>query len=259
MNKVHRVSLRERLTAQQDGESAVIAYLTLGDPVDNFLDCAQSILDAGALTLELGVPLDTPREGPVLLASHARARAGGTDEVAALALLAKVHAANPKVPLIAVNHWHALGSGDTLEAFVESAATAGATAVLIVGLPLGQVVPFRRACDKADVESVLSCFPDTPRRMRALIYRQTTGCIYVARSRGDSGGTGVNDVDQLCRDMREETELPIIVGFGIDDSAGVVRNCDSGAKAAVIGSALVERMARSPAEGARFVNQLLFG
>lgn len=259
MTTVQRVSLRERLAGQPVGESALIAYLTLGDPADDFVDCAQSILDAGALTLELGIPLDAPWEGAVLLASHARARAGGTDEQAALKLLARVHAANPDVPLIAVNQWPALGDSDALATFVARAADAGASAVLVVGLPLGQLAPFRTACDESDVESVLSCFPDTPKRMRAMIYRQTTGCIYIARSRGESGGEGVVSVDDLCRTMRAETDIPLIVGFGIETAAAVRRVCDAGARAAVVGSALVKCVAESPATASRFVSEMLLG
>lgn len=259
MTVVRRASLRERLASQADGANALIAYLTLGDPVDDFAECAQSILDAGAITLELGVPLESPKEGEVLLASHARAQAGGIDEAEALALLSKVHEANPEFPLIAVNHWPALGSNGALASFVARAAVAGASAVLIVGLPFGQLVIFRSACDEAGVESVLSCFPDTPDRMRALIYRQCTGCVYIARSRGESGGAGTVSVEDLCRKMRSETDVPLIVGFGIDDALAVARVCAAGARAAVVGSALVARIAQDPESGSRFAAELLAG
>jgi tryptophan synthase alpha chain len=254
-----RVSLRQHLAGQVDGANALIAYLTLGDPVEDFLSCSQSILDSGAVTLELGIPLDSPKEGDVLLASHSRARMRGIGESEALALLSRVHEANPRVPLIAVNHWPALGCSDALTVFVGRAAAAGASAVLIVGLPFGQLGPFRVACDDANVESVLSCFSDTPKRLRAMIYRQCTGCVYIARSRGESGGDGAVSVDDLCREMRAETDIPLIVGFGIDDAAAVERVCRAGAKAAVVGSALVNRIAQDPASGAKFISALLTG
>jgi tryptophan synthase alpha chain len=253
------VSLRERLASQVDGANALIAYLTLGDPVDNFEGCAQSILEAGAITLELGIPLASPREGEVLLASHARALAGGIDESGALALLAKIHDQNPEVPLIAVSHWPALGSNEALVSFVSRSAVAGASAVLIVGLPFGQLVTFRTACDEAGVETVLSCFPDTPGRMRKLIYRQCTGCVYIARSRGESGGQDAVSVEDLCREMRSETEVPLIVGFGIENALAVARVCEAGARAAVVGSALVDRIAGDPHSGSKFTAELLAG
>jgi len=250
-------SLRECLLGKPDVASAVIAYLTLGDPANDFTDCAQTIIDAGALTLELGVPLDAPREGEILLASHRRARAGGTDEDKALALLSTVHRANPSVPLIAVNQWQALGDSNSLGSFVTRASSAGASAVLIVGLPFGQLGCFRSACDDVNIESVLSCFPDTPGRMRSMIYRHCTGCIYVARSRGTSGGEAAVSVDDLCREIRSETDVPLIVGFGITDAAAVSRVCAAGAHAAVVGSAVVERVAEDRTTGARFMAGLL--
>ena len=259
MTVAGRASLREHLVNRADGGKSLIAYLTIGDPVDDFIHCAQSILSAGATTLELGMPLESPAEGEVLLASHARARAGGIDEAQALALFAGVHEENPEIPLIAVNHWPALGNSGALASFVAQAAVAGASAVLIVGLPFGQLVPFRSACDAAGVESVLSCFPDTPSRMRALIYRQCTGCVYIARSRGASGGEGAVSVDELCQKMRSETDVPLIVGFGIEDNAAVTRVCRAGAHAAVVGSALVGRIALDPSAGAEFVTMLLSG
>jgi len=250
-------SLRECLVDKPDAANAVIAYLTLGDPANDFTDCAQAIIDAGALTLELGVPLDAPREGEILLASHRRARAGGTDEDKALAFFSAVHQANPAVPLIAVNQWQALGDSDSLGSFVARASRAGASAVLIVGLPFGQLGRFRSACDDANIESVLSCFPDTPGRMRSMIYRQCTGCIYVARSRGSSGGEAAVSVNDLCREIRSETDVPLIVGFGITDAEAVSRVCAAGGHAAVVGSALVERVAENWTTGARFMAGLL--
>jgi len=250
-------SLREWLIDKPDVANAVIGYLTLGDPANDFADCAKAIIDAGALTLELGIPLDAPREGDILLASHRRARAGGTDEHKALALLSAVHQANPALPLIAVNQWQALGDSDSLGSFVARASRAGASAVLIVGLPFGQLGPFRSACDDASIESILSCFPDTPGRMRSMIYRQCTGCIYIARSRGTSGGEGAVSVNDLCREIRSETDVPLIVGFGITDAAAVSRVCAAGAHAAVVGSALVERVAENRTTGARFMAGLL--
>lgn len=250
-------SLREYLVNKPDAENAVIGYLTLGDPTNDFADCAQAIIDAGALTLELGVPLDAPQEGETLLASHRRARAGGTDAAKALALLSAVHLANPVVPLIAVNQWQALGDSDSLRSFVAQASKAGASAVLIVGLPFGQLATFRTVCDDAKIESILSCFPDTPARMRSMIYRQCTGCVYIARGRGASGGEDTVSVDDLCRQMRAETDVPLIVGFGITDAASVSRTCAAGAHAAVVGSALVERVADDPMAGAIFMAGLL--
>lgn len=251
------VSLRDYLVDKPGTENAAIAYLTLGDPATDFTACAQAIIDAGASTLELGIPLDAPHEGEILLASHHRARAAGTDEYKALALLSAVHQANPAVPLIAVNQWQALGDSDSLGSFVARASRAGASAVLIVGLPFGQLGRFRSACDDANIESVLSCFPDTPGRMRSMIYRQCTGCIYVARSRGTSGGEAAVSVNDLCREIRSETDVPLIVGFGIIDAAAVSRVCAAGAHAAVVGSALVERVAENWTTGARFMAGLL--
>jgi tryptophan synthase alpha chain len=252
-------SLRECLASQPAGVRSLIAYLTLGDPVDDFVTCAQSILDSGAVTLELGVPLESPDEGAVLLASHTRARRGGTDEAKALGLLSRVHDANPDTPLIAINHWSALATSAALASFVAAAALAGASAVLIVGLPFGQLAAFRRACDDAGVECVLSCFPDTPRRMRTLIYRQATGCIYIARGRGVSGGADTVDVADLCRTMRAETDVPLIVGFGIDTPQAVATVCEAGARAAVVGSALVDRVSTDPQSAAAFAAELLAG
>lgn len=259
MTAVRRASLRKHLVSQTNGVRSLIAYLTLGDPVENFVACAQSILDAGAVTLELGVPLESPDEGAVLLASHARARASGIYEAAALKLLSRVHEANPHTPLIAINHWPALANPESLATFVSCAALAGASAVLIVGLPFGQLVNFRSACDEAGVESVLSCFPDSPRRMRALIYRQTTGCVYLARGRGVSGGADTVSIEDLCRKIRAETDIPLIVGFGINDASAVAKVCEAGAHAAVVGSALVDRIAREPQSASRFTEELLAG
>jgi tryptophan synthase alpha subunit/phosphoribosylanthranilate isomerase len=249
-----RPSLRAFLGAAPPGNQ-VVAYLTVGDPPDRFMRAAQEALAAGALTLELGIPSPKPNEGPVLEASHRRALAAGCDAPQAIARLGWLARCHP-VPLIAVVQWAALQAAQC-EPLLDQLARSGAAAVLPVGLRFWQLPAFAAQVQAHGMEIVLPLAPTRSRTMRQLAYRYCTGGLYIPRGRTTGGGANeLVDVDEFCRQVTAESELPMIVGIGVRTAADVAAICRTPAKAAAVGSALVDHLA----QGGRaddFVRRLL--
>ena len=63
MTRHAKASLRSFLQAAGRGKQ-LIAYLTIGDPPNLFEQVAEEVLEAGALTLELGCPYPRHRKAP---------------------------------------------------------------------------------------------------------------------------------------------------------------------------------------------------
>jgi phosphoribosylanthranilate isomerase len=137
-NAARAPSLRQFLQAAAPGNQ-VIAYLTIGDPPEGFVALADELLEAGALTLELGFPDSAPLEGPTIAASHARALKAGITVERAVEMFRSISERHPTTPLVAVVQWARGRSERDSGQCLDQVAEAGAAAVLPVGLPFWQL------------------------------------------------------------------------------------------------------------------------
>ena len=249
-----RPTLRRYLQGVGPGNH-VIAYLTLGDPPDGFLDVAGEVLAAGALTLELGFPHPEPMEGEVLLASHHRALDAGVDSQRAMELLKTVAQRHPETPLVAVVQWPAIKGEVDRQRFLVGLVDAGAAAVLPVGVPLWQLSTFAARVHKLGLETVVACPPDASRIFRKIALHFCSGALYVPRGRVTGGAQNFNFAE-FCDHVSQETDVPIVVGVGVKTAADVAEICRTPAKAAAVGSALVEHFTRGGSPG-EFVRGLI--
>ena len=236
--------------------SHLIAYLTIGDPPDRFLGVVDEVLEAGAITLELGFPSLEATEGATLLASHQRAWNAGVNTPKALEILKSIARCHPEMPLLAVVQWPTIKSEDELGRFLDGLADAGAAAVLAVGLPLWQLPTFAAHVHDRGLQTVFSCSPDASRKRRGIALHYCSGCLYVPRGRVTGGSNDFFNVFDFCRSVSKETDVPIVVGVGVKSAADVREICNTPAKAAVVGSALVDHVTNGGSAG-EFVRRLI--
>jgi tryptophan synthase alpha chain len=234
----------------------VIGYLTIGDPPHRFVDVADEVLAAGALTLELGFPHPEPQEGPTLAASHRRALDAGVTTQESLVMLQTLARRHPRTPLVAVVQSPAMRDADDFGRFLDSLKLAGAAAVLPVGLSPWQLPALAATVHQRSLETVLACPPNASRKLREIIVRYCSGCVYVPRGRITGGAQPFANVADFCHLLARETDLPIIVGVGVQRAADVAEVCANGAVAAAVGSALVDHINRNGSAGA-LVRELL--
>ena len=247
-------SLRSFLTAVES-RNHVIAYLTIGDPPGRFITVANDVLEAGALTLELGLPYAKPNEGSTLTASHRRALDAGVDTATATAMMKTVAHDHPGVPLVAVVQWPAIKDVGVFVELLDQLVDAGASAVLPVGLPYWQLPNFAAHVHAKQLETAIPCAPDCSSKLRAIAYRYCSGCLYVPRGRMTGGSQEFTNFADFCHLVAGETDLPMIGGVGVNHAADVAEICGTPAKAAAVGSALVDHAMRGSA--GQFIRRLL--
>jgi tryptophan synthase alpha subunit len=218
--------------------------LTLGDPAKNFFEVADAVLAAGALTLELGIPSSQPKEGAVLRASHERALRAGVNGQIAIELLGGIARRHAGLPLVAVIQWPAAEKNGELELLLDAIAAAGAAAVLPVGVSVWQYPTLAAQVHQRRLETVLPCPPSASLKLRQIVYRFCSGCLYVPRGRVTGSAKEFGNFDEFCRQVSSETRTPMIVGVGVRSAADVTEICNTPAKAAAVGTALVEHIAR---------------
>lgn len=248
----------EQLFAAKQG--VLIPFLMLGDPdPDACLALIDEVIAAGADALELGLPFsDASADGPVLVAAANRALAAGMDTERSLQLVASVRARHPTTPiglLVYANLVFAAG----IDSFYRRAAAAGVDSVLIPDLPLRESAPFRAAAVHNGIDPVFILPPDASNATLDGVARASRGYTYVLGRRGITGDgrAAVVSAARLAA-LGALGAPPAIIGFGISEPAHYHAALAAGAAGAIVGSALVDHIARGGDAGA-FIAQFKTG
>lgn len=239
-------------------ECALIPFLMLGDPdPDTCVARVDELVAAGADALELGIPFSDPvADGPVIVAAARRALSAGTTPARAFALLARIRARHPDIPL-GVLVYANLVFGRGIDAFYAAAAQAGVDSVLVADVPLREVAPFRAASRAHGIAQVLILPPDAEAATLTAVAQAGAGYTYVL---GRAGVTGADRAavmpatERLARLVAAGAPPPVI-GFGISKPEHVRAAIAAGAAGVIVGSALVDAWANG-GDGAAIFRRL---
>jgi tryptophan synthase alpha chain len=251
---VRRVGIADRLKQARDerGRKLLVAYLTAGFP--DRARCAETLeglTAAGVDAIEIGVPFSDPlADGSVIAAASERAIAQGTTIQDAFSLgaeLAREPAVPPLVLFTYMNPVASLGPERVAEACAES----GFAAVLIADLPFDEEPAVGGALAARGLPLVRLAAPTTPPERLARLARGAEGFVYLIARTGITGAGAGTDrrVAEQVAVIRANTDLPVVVGFGIGDAReaqGAARLADG----VVVGSAFVDRLERDGPRGA---------
>ncbi|MEW5992306.1 MAG: tryptophan synthase subunit alpha [Chloroflexota bacterium] len=232
--------------ARGAGRAALIPYIVAGYPdADGSLAAACAAIDAGADLLEIGLPYSDPlADGATLQrASHAALVAGATFE-RSLALVARVAAARPGVPLVPMGYANQLiGGGDGRDR-ARSLATAGASGVIVADLTPDEGGPFEAVAAAAGLAVVYLVAPTTSPARRAAIAARSGGFLYCVSLVGVTGARSSlpRSVRSLVAGVRAVSPVPVAVGFGVSRPAHVRALAAAGADGVIVASALVDAL-----------------
>lgn len=243
--------LTAALAARREAEEAVVApFLTAGDPdMDFTFQALEAAQQAGATLCELGVPYSDPiADGPVIQASYTRAlNAGGTLE--GVLGLARRAAEQLTMPLVAMTSYSIIFRRG-IDRFVGEAVDSGLTGLIVPDLPIEESALLGTACREAGLALVRLVTPTTPPERAARIAAETTGFLYCVSVAGVTGERVA--LPQQLKDrvlwLKEQTEAPILVGFGISRPEQV-REVGNVADGVIVGSALVRHLEAAAGDG----------
>lgn len=233
-----------------EGRAALVVYTTAGFPlrVDG-LETLVALADAGADILELGVPFSDPlADGPTIQRSSFEAIGQGVDLEWTLALLTRFRAERDTPVVIFTYLNPILGYG--VERFLHDALEAGANGVLVTDLPLGADPALERAFESSPLNLIRLIAPTTLPARIAQIADAGSGFLYYVSRTGVTGAQAElsEHLEREVRAVKGASPLPVAVGFGIStpEQAAVVARLADGV---VVGSAVVDRLAREGIEG----------
>ena len=236
MSRISR--LFERL--QKEGRPALIAYITAGDPSpDRTAGLVAALERGGADLIELGVPFSDPiADGPVIQRGADRALKAGTTVVKVLEIASHIRERS-EIPLLLFTYLNPILRYG-LDKLARDAAACGIDGCLMTDLSVEEADRYVAAMRAQSLDTVFLGAPTSTTERLKLVARFSSGFVYLVSRTGVTGEhSSLSDtIGPLVSAMRDITDLPIAVGFGIS-SAEHAHAVGAVADAVVVGSAFV--------------------
>ena len=237
-------------------EKALIPFFTAGDPhPDKTVEIMHALVESGADMIELGIPFSDPMaDGPVIQRASERALKNNVGITTTIKLAAEFRRNNKITPLILMgyaNPIEAIG----IDNFISLIKDADIDGVITVDYPPEESEQFVRRLKENNIDSIFLIAPTTNDNRIKLIINQATGFLYYVSLKGVTGSVNIDikQVAQKVQNIKEFTNLPIGVGFGVRN-AKTAKEVSLISDAVVIGSRIVQEIEDS--NGVDLINNI---
>jgi tryptophan synthase alpha chain len=235
--------LFSRLRSQQ--RKALMPFITAGDPnITVTADLIRAAARAGGDLCEVGIPYSDPvADGPVIQASYQRSLDAGFKLQHVFEM--GRHLADLSTPLVTMVSYSIIYRVG-LEKYVDQARSAGYAGAIVPDLLVEEAEPLSKICRDADFSLIQLVTPTTPRQRQVRIAESSSGFLYYVSVTGITGERTKLPADLVdsVSWLREQTSLPICIGFGINgrETASQLAPVADGL---IVGSAIVRRIAEN--------------
>ena len=239
-----------KINAAFDGKKALICYLMAGDP--NLEVSAELILtaqEAGADLIEIGIPFSDPiAEGEVIEAASIRALSGGVNLEGVFDMVNSIKD-KMRIPVVFMTYLNPVFVYG-YQRFFAKCKDIGVSGVIIPDLPYEEQKEVKEHAYVFGVNIITLVAPTSQNRV-AKIAKDAEGFIYLVSSMGVTGVRELieTDLSGIVAGIREVTDTPVAVGFGIS-SPEQAKACAAISDGAIVGSAIV-RLIAEHGEGAK--------
>ena len=237
------------------GERALIAYLMAGDPDPALTPRIARAVARHADILELGIPFSDPiADGATIQAAGTRALRAGMRPAHIFGIIAAIRA-ETEIPIVVMSYYNPLLRFG-VDRFLEKLAEVGGDGIIVPDLPVEEAADLLSAAKKYKVDPILMIAPTTRDERIEKICAVSSGFVYLVSLLGVTGArVAVSDeVKPLVQRVAQRRhDIPIAVGFGISKSEHVREIVASGAKGVIVGSAIVDLIAKHKDEPERML------
>lgn len=232
----------------------VALFLNAGDPpLDVFEELVIHLDECRVDCLELAVPFpNSASDGPVIRESATRALERGVDREAVLAFVERVRPQLSHLKIALLVDWSHSIKPMKMPEFLELVKASGSDGLLVHGLPPRLREQYYEAAEAVGQPIVTTCYATSEPEVLNEAARHGSAYIYLVAAYGRSGTVGPPDHSALkpvLKTLRDQTGVPVAVGFGVKNRGHIESLAEVGADAAIVGSACVARVAKAQAEG----------
>ena len=228
------------LTAQ--GRKAFVAYIMAGDPdLETSAAVMQGLPGAGVDIIELGMPFSDPMaDGPTIQLAGQRALDGGQTLEKTLQMVRDFRKTDDTTPIVMMGYYNPIYNRG-VDRFLADASAAGIDGLIVVDLPPEEDAELCIPAQAAGINFIRLATPTTDDKRLPKVLQNTSGFVYYVSVTGITGAAAAQatEVGPEVARIKAQTDLPVIVGFGITTPeaartiAGVADGC-------VVGSAIVK-------------------
>lgn len=219
---------------------ALIAFLTAGVPsAEDTVRYVLEMEEAGADLIEMGVPFSDPiADGPVIMEADVAALKNHIHLPEVMEIVKEIRK-HTKIPLVLLTYYNPVFRYPA-ERFFKEAREIGIDGVIIPDLPAEEQGEIRPLADENEVDIIQMVAPTSGVRIKEHL-KNATGFVYVVSSMGVTGMRGniKTDLKDIIQQVREVTDTPVAVGFGIH-TAEQAHEMASLADGVITGSGVVD-------------------
>lgn len=232
-----------------ENRKALMPFVTAGDPDLEFTAAVlKEVVARGASLCEVGIPYSDPiADGPVIQASYTRALGKKIKLASILDMLGETCSpatgtglGAPAVTMVS----YAIIYRHGIEKYCDDVKSRGVAGLIVPDLPVEESPALSKVCTQRGLSLIQLVTPTTPRDRALKICETSTGFVYYVSIAGITGERTELPADLVDNVgwLREQTDLPICIGFGISKPEHV-KLLAPVADGLIVGSAIVKRIA----------------
>jgi len=230
------------LDLNSKNQKALVCFTTAGDPNLAISEKIISLLPSfGADIVEIGIPFSDPMaDGPIIQKSSQRAIRSGINLKKILQIVKSFRKKDSTTPIILMGYFNPIFQFG-LKSFFSKAQLVGVDGLIVVDLPPEENELISKYSKESNVDIIRLITPTTNAKRLKKILKSTSGFLYYISIMGITGTKkpSVLSVKSSVTKIKKTSKLPVVVGFGIDNSKQV-DEINKFSDGCVIGSAIVK-------------------
>ena len=229
---------------KNNNKKGLITFVTAGDPNYNTsLEILKRLPDAGADIIEIGMPFTDPMaDGPGIQASYLRALEAGQTLKKTIELIKDFRKFNPNIPIVLMGYYNPIYKYG-VELFIKAIKEIGVDGLIVVDLPPEADRELCIPANESGIDFIRLATPTSSEDRLPKIVNNASGFLYYVSVAGITGSKvpEISSIESKIKTIRNFTNIPIAVGFGIKTPEQAV-NIAKTADAVVVGSAIIDKI-----------------
>ena len=228
----------------------LIVFLTAGYPEINSTEkLVLTAVESGADMIEIGIPFSDPQaDGPIIQKASEKALSNG---ITLDIIFHQVKSIRKKtnIPISLMGYYNPILRMGTKD-FIKKCNDAEIDGVILPDLPLDESVEFCNNLKNKNISPILLVAPNTSEKRIKKISKLAGDLIYAVSILGITGNdlSSKNNLENYLAKVRENSETPFMVGFGISSNDDV-NWFNSFSDGAVVGSAVIKKVLKDTKKG----------
>ncbi len=219
----------------------LICYIVPGYPsYDESLELTKMLIKGGVDAIEIGVPFSDPiADGKTIQRASYYALKNGINIIKVLEFAESIRN-DFDLPLYIMSYLNPILKFG-MKNFAKRLSDISINGSIIVDLPIDYFDEWYNLSNEYELETVLLCSPSTDNLRIKLIDEKATGFIYLVSVYGITGirETYPKYTYDFIRRIRNETNKPLVVGFGVSKALHAKSFIECGVNGVVMGSAIL--------------------